>query len=77
MYSYEGWNAATYIAGEVRDPRRNVPIALLLGTVVVALLYLGLNAAFLYGAPMDAMKGELDWIYHALERQPVPLCRRL
>ncbi|MGK0189272.1 MAG: APA family basic amino acid/polyamine antiporter [Verrucomicrobiales bacterium] len=56
-YSYEGWNGAAYIAGEVRNPQRNVPIALLSGTAIVMLLYIGINAAFLYAAPMDALAG--------------------
>ncbi len=59
MYSYEGWNAATYIAGEVRDPQRTIPLALLAGTAVVTLAYVALNAAFLYSTPMEAMAGEL------------------
>ena len=45
MFSYSGWNAAAYVAEEIRDPGRNVPKALALGTVVVVLLYLGLNLA--------------------------------
>jgi APA family basic amino acid/polyamine antiporter len=57
MYAYTGWNAATYIVNEVRDPQRTVPRALLLGTALVMVLYLGLNAAFLYSTPMAAMEG--------------------
>ena len=46
MYSYSGWNAATYIVGEVRDPARNLPRALFIGTAIVIVLYVGLNAVF-------------------------------
>ncbi len=60
MYAYTGWNAATYIVDEVREPRKTVPRALLLGTVLVMVLYLGLNAAFLYSTPADDMVGQLD-----------------
>jgi len=60
MYAYTGWNAATYIVDEVRDPQRTVPQALLVGTVIVTLLYLLLNGAFLYSAPMESMAGEMD-----------------
>src|SRR5580700_5854789 len=49
MYSYSGWNAATYIAGEVQNPARNLPRALLIGTAVVIVLYVGLNAVMLAG----------------------------
>ncbi len=55
MYAYSGWNAATYIVGEVRNPSRNVPLAITLGTLIVAGLYLALNATFLRVAPMSEL----------------------
>ncbi len=58
MYAYSGWNAATYIVGEVRDPGRNVPLAITLGTLIVAALYLALNATFLRVAPMAELGAE-------------------
>lgn len=51
MYSYSGWNATSYIAGEVKNPSKNVPRALFLGTLIVVLLYLGLNVIFLLSVP--------------------------
>lgn len=51
MFAYSGWNAAAYLAEEVRAPERNVPIALGLGTLVVVAIYLGLNALYLYVLP--------------------------
>ena len=51
MYSFSGWNAATYIIGEVRLPERNVPRAMLIGTLIVLVLYVALNAVFLHTAP--------------------------
>src|SRR5207248_1810183 len=60
MYSYSGWNAATYIAGEIRDPQRSLPRALITGTLVVLALYVGLNWVFLRVAPMDKLAGQLD-----------------
>lgn len=60
MYAYSGWNAATYIAGEVRAPQQTVARSLVLGTVLVAVLYVGLNAAFLYSTPADLLAGNLD-----------------
>jgi APA family basic amino acid/polyamine antiporter len=59
-FSYSGWNAAIYIGGEVRDAERNLPRALLLGTGLVMLLYLALNAAFVFSAPVDALAGKLE-----------------
>ena len=60
MYSYSGWNAAIYIGGEVKDPNRNVPRALVLGTLIVIVLYVALNAVFLMTTPMKEMAGQLD-----------------
>ena len=48
MFAYSGWNAASYVAEEMRSPERNVPIALGLGTLTVVSIYLGLNALYLY-----------------------------
>jgi APA family basic amino acid/polyamine antiporter len=60
MYSYSGWNAATYIAGEIRDPHRSLPRALIAGTLIVLTLYVALNAVFLHAAPIDKLSGQLD-----------------
>lgn len=51
-FAYSGWNAATYLAGEVVDPRRTLPRALIGGTLAVVLLYLSLNLLFLYAIPV-------------------------
>jgi len=55
--SYSGWNAATYVAEELRDPSRNLPRALAIGTVLVTVIFLLLNLVFVYAAPLGAMKG--------------------
>jgi APA family basic amino acid/polyamine antiporter len=60
MYSYSGWNAAAYIAGEIDRPERTVPRALLLGTGVVMLIYTALNAVFLLAAPAQELRGQLE-----------------
>ncbi|MGH9629534.1 MAG: APC family permease [Bryobacteraceae bacterium] len=57
--SYSGWNAATYIAEEVKQPARTLPIALTFGTLLVAVLYLGLNLVFFFGAEPEALKDVL------------------
>jgi APA family basic amino acid/polyamine antiporter len=62
MFTYSGWNAATYVAEEVRDPGRNVPLALGLGTLAVIVLYVALNALYLYTLPvaeLAALPGRL------------------
>src|SRR5205823_2248832 len=60
MYSFSGWNAATYIIGEMKLPERNVPRAMLIGTLIVLVLYVALNAVFLHTAPVSELAGQLD-----------------
>ena len=59
-YAYSGWNAATYISGELENPQQSLPIVLVTSTGVVALSYLLLNYVFLSTAPMDAMAGKVE-----------------
>ncbi len=56
-YGYSGWNAAVYVAEEIRDPERTLPIALVLGTLLVAALYAGLNVLYIYANSLDELKG--------------------
>ena len=57
MFTYSGWNAAAYMAEEIRNPGRNVPLALGLGTIMVIAIYLLLNTLYLYVMPIDALAG--------------------
>jgi APA family basic amino acid/polyamine antiporter len=57
MVAYSGWNAATYVAEEVRRPERTLPAALAAGTAIVATLYLGLNLLLIYATRLEDMKG--------------------
>ncbi len=59
-YAYTGWNAATYITGEIENPARSVPLVLIGGTAIVIVLYLALNATFLYAVPMDLLAGKVE-----------------
>lgn len=59
-FAYSGWNAAVYVGGEVIDPARSLPRAMLLGTLVVMALYLALNAVFLFATPAGDIAGQLD-----------------
>jgi APA family basic amino acid/polyamine antiporter len=56
MAAYSGWNAATYVAEELRQPERTLPRALALGTATVAILYLGLNFVFFYSTPPSGLR---------------------
>jgi APA family basic amino acid/polyamine antiporter len=58
MYSYSGWNAASYIAGEVSNPGKSLPRALILGTTFVIGLYAAITAVFLYSTPMELLAGK-------------------
>jgi amino acid transporter len=55
MWAYDGWGDLSFVGGEVRDPERNLPRALLLGTGAVVAIYLLVNAAYLYLIPIGAM----------------------
>ena len=54
-YSYSGWNAAGYIAGEIMEPRRNIPLIMIGGTVLVGLLYFLLNLVYFYALPVATL----------------------
>jgi APA family basic amino acid/polyamine antiporter len=57
MFAYSGWNAAAYMAEEIRDPGRNVPLALLMGTVSVIVIYVLLNTLYLFAMPVSELAG--------------------
>jgi basic amino acid/polyamine antiporter, APA family len=56
MFTYSGWNAAAYMAEEVRDPGRNLPRALALGTAAVIVIYLFINVLYLYVLPIGELR---------------------
>jgi APA family basic amino acid/polyamine antiporter len=62
MFTYSGWNAAAYMAEEVREPGRNLPLALAMGTGAVIVIYLMINVLYLYVLPIGELaqvKGSL------------------
>lgn len=59
-FAFTGWNAATYISGEMENPQRNLPRVLFFGTAFVTILFVLLNLAFLYAAPVEALRGETE-----------------
>ncbi len=60
MFCYSGWNASAYVAGEIRDPQKNLPRSLMLGTGIVLVLYLALNAVYFYGANVDMLANKVE-----------------
>lgn len=55
FWAYDGWNNLTFVAGEIKNPQRNVPLGLLYGTLIVVVVYLLINIAYLYVLPIDKM----------------------
>src|SRR5258706_1660466 len=60
VYAYSGWNAAAYVAGNLENSSKNLPRALVLGTLTVVVVYLALNAMFLYSATLNELNGQND-----------------
>lgn len=60
IYAFSGWNAAAYLTDEIKAPRRNLPRALLGGTILVSLLFFLLQLAFLRQAPVDLLAGKVE-----------------
>ncbi|MDX9727299.1 MAG: amino acid permease, partial [Bacteroidales bacterium] len=60
MFAYSGWNASTYLGAEIKNPSRNLPGSLIVGTLIVMVLYIGINLLFVYGIEPEAMKGVIS-----------------
>lgn len=60
MFAYSGWNASTYIGSEIKKPQRNLPASLLIGTGIVIILYLLVNAVYVYAVNPEEMKGVIS-----------------
>ena len=58
MWAYDGWADLTYMSGEVKDPNRTLPRALIIGTLLIIAIYLSVNAAYLYLVPISEMAGQ-------------------
>ncbi|MEK7432412.1 MAG: amino acid permease [Cyanobacteriota bacterium] len=59
-YAYSGWEAAGYIAGEIKNPNKSLPLSLIIGTSIVTALYVGLNFVYLYMIPYKMISGEAE-----------------
>ncbi len=60
MFAYSGWNASTYLGAEIKNPKRNLPGSLIYGTLIVMVLYVGINILYVYGIDPSAMKGVIS-----------------
>ena len=68
MFAYSGWNASAYIAGELRHPRRTLPVSLLAGTGIVIVLYFSVNLFVLRSIPYGELKGTIAVVEQASVR---------
>ncbi len=59
-FAYSGWNAAAYLGGEIKNPRKNIPLSLFTGTLVVTCFYMLLNMIYIYALPAREMSGVLE-----------------
>ncbi len=57
LWAYDGWNDLNMVSGEIRNPERSIPVALIAGVAIVAVLYMGINAAVQYVLPASAIAG--------------------
>jgi APA family basic amino acid/polyamine antiporter len=59
MFAYSGWNSSSYIAGNMENPKKNLPFSLVTGTAIVTLIYLALTGVFMYVCTFDEMRGKV------------------
>jgi basic amino acid/polyamine antiporter, APA family len=64
FWAYDGWVYITWVAGEVKSPRRNVPLAMVLGTLAVGLIYVSMNMVYVYALPLSEI-AQHETIAHA------------
>jgi basic amino acid/polyamine antiporter, APA family len=64
FWAYDGWVYITWVAGEVKDPRRNVPLAMVLGILVVGVIYMAMNLTYIYAMPLNEI-AQHETIAHA------------
>jgi APA family basic amino acid/polyamine antiporter len=64
FFAYDGWVYITWVAGEVKDPRRNVPLAMVLGVLAVGAIYLAMNMTYVYAMPLNEI-ATYETIAHA------------
>jgi len=70
FFAYSGWEGATYVAEEVRNPRKNLPLSIILGILGVMFLYLAANTAYLYQLPVAVIKSS-PWVATAAMKNAI------
>jgi len=69
IFTYSGWFASAYLGSEIKNPGRNLPLSLLLGTAIIGILYTLINVTYLYALLSPDLQESLMW-----DRRPQPLC---
>lgn len=67
VFTYSGWTTIVYIAGEIREPSRNIPAAMWISVTLVAAIYLLINIVYLYAMPLSGMKDVVDIGYRSMQ----------
>ena len=67
IFTYSGWTTIVYIAGEIKEPNRNIPGAMWTSVLLVALIYLLVNSVYLFSMPLTQMRGVVDIGYQSME----------
>jgi APA family basic amino acid/polyamine antiporter len=67
IFTYSGWFVSAYIGGEIKRPERNLPLSLLLGTVIVTIFYTLINFVYLYAMPIENLKDVVNVAQHSAE----------
>jgi basic amino acid/polyamine antiporter, APA family len=60
IFAFTGWFTSTYVASEIKEPERNVPYSIIWGTIIVMVVYVLINVAYLYALPVGQMKGVIN-----------------
>lgn len=68
LFTYSGWFCASYVGSEVKRPGKYVPLALLLGTLIVSVTYVAINAIYVFALPMEEMAGKTNIAQVAADR---------
>lgn len=66
-FAYSGWNSASYITHQIKDPVKNLPFILIVGTLIVITLYTLLNFIFLYSTPIPELSGKIEVAFLAAQ----------
>lgn len=56
-WAFDGWNNVNFVAGEISNPKRNIPLSLIIGTLSVTILYILVNLVYLYALPIEEISG--------------------